>query len=438
MSFQILKNNKKIRRQKGVTLMLAMLVLSAILSIGFSLATILFVEIRNSNDLLRTEAAIYGATAGTEEAIFYYKRQVPANQYAYTRSLGSVNVTSTVTSYSDSIFQAIVPPATTFANTSNQYALFDPNNIDAGSGFGKVSISYADTGNVNSLSVYVCEYDPTASPDSYFPKGPACSDQTSTSYWLSPSNEGNFSPGQTRDYILDPTRQQKIFMYNTGTTGNMYVQISTFGAQSPPGSGVYPPKGIPYLGKVGVYITGSDSGITRRIRSVIPNVSVAENTNTTNYASFANGSSATSSSFAYFVGFPCPAGQKCAVSPPTGAIDGSKDTRWADDGSGNPAWIEVDFPSAKTIHEIDVYTLPDGFPVSSYTATTSAATNGIADFQVQYGIGGIWQTVANVTNNLLAWRQFTFPAVSNVTSIRIYITRTNNNAPKTIMELEAY
>ncbi|MCL5774788.1 MAG: hypothetical protein M1333_01085, partial [Patescibacteria group bacterium] len=54
-------------RQSGVTLLLAILVLSAIMAISFSLATIIFIEVRTSGDLVRTEGAIFGADAVSEQ-----------------------------------------------------------------------------------------------------------------------------------------------------------------------------------------------------------------------------------------------------------------------------------------------------------------------------------------------------------------------------------
>ncbi len=62
------------RNQEGVSLMLAVLVLSAITAISFSLAAIIFIEIRSSGDAVRTEPTLYAAFAVTEEALFQYKR----------------------------------------------------------------------------------------------------------------------------------------------------------------------------------------------------------------------------------------------------------------------------------------------------------------------------------------------------------------------------
>lgn len=62
--------------QQGISLMLAVLVLAAITAIAFSLAAIVFIEIRSSGDVLRTEPALYATLGVTEEALFQYKRFV--------------------------------------------------------------------------------------------------------------------------------------------------------------------------------------------------------------------------------------------------------------------------------------------------------------------------------------------------------------------------
>lgn len=68
------KNYNIQNREAGVTLMLAVLVLSAITAVAFSLATIVFIEIRSAGDSFRTEPALYATFGVTEEALFQYKR----------------------------------------------------------------------------------------------------------------------------------------------------------------------------------------------------------------------------------------------------------------------------------------------------------------------------------------------------------------------------
>ncbi len=63
-----------VNRQAGISLMLAVLVLAAITAVAFSLATIVFIEIRSAGDSSRTEPALYATLGVTEEALFQYKR----------------------------------------------------------------------------------------------------------------------------------------------------------------------------------------------------------------------------------------------------------------------------------------------------------------------------------------------------------------------------
>lgn len=68
-------NNKQDQHyQAGISLMLAVLVLAAITAVAFSLATIVFIEIRSAGDSFRTEPALYATLGVTEEALFQYKR----------------------------------------------------------------------------------------------------------------------------------------------------------------------------------------------------------------------------------------------------------------------------------------------------------------------------------------------------------------------------
>jgi hypothetical protein len=69
-------SNKFNSREAGVSLMLAILVLSAITAVAFSLATIVFIEIRSAGDSLRSEPALYATLGVTEEALFQYKRYI--------------------------------------------------------------------------------------------------------------------------------------------------------------------------------------------------------------------------------------------------------------------------------------------------------------------------------------------------------------------------
>lgn len=75
-----IKISTNTENQSGASLMLAVLILAAVTAIAFSLATIVFIEIRSSGDSRRTEPALYATFGVTEEALFQYKRfYTPAN-----------------------------------------------------------------------------------------------------------------------------------------------------------------------------------------------------------------------------------------------------------------------------------------------------------------------------------------------------------------------
>ncbi len=268
--------------ESGVTLFLAIIVLSAIMAISFSLATILFVEIRTSGDLLKTESAINGADAVGEEVLFQVKRNVP--NFSYSTQVGSASLdTPAATTIQDPILQdQVLKTSNDFSNTTNIYLLpGDSNRPDNGSGYGKIRVTYLDTGNNDNLVAYVCEF----IPDHIYNSLP-CSDKSSSAgYWLARDiSITPFTDQSNREWLLDPSKQQELILYND--CGNycsmgktIYVQIEAFGLPTPhpcaptdydDGTNCYAPKGIPYFGEQAVDITAKASGMTRKIRVLAP------------------------------------------------------------------------------------------------------------------------------------------------------------------------
>lgn len=274
-----LTNKLKIRNyriknsEQGVTLLLAILILSAIMAISFSIATILFIEIRTSSDLLRTEPALYAAEAVTEEALFKFKRELPTcptgspNCFtSYPTSIGNVRLDQpsvpTESSTSNPIFQVkISKTSDSFTNTSYRYPLFDEQNPTGGSNFGRVKLTYLQTGNSAPLTVYICQFDPTSTYDS-----PVCSNPSGSElYWL--LNNSSLTVGSPITQDLNSILQQELIFVNS-TGQDAYVQIETFGT----GPG-YAPKGIPYIGEIAVDISAGNGPVTRKVRVKIPNTS---------------------------------------------------------------------------------------------------------------------------------------------------------------------
>ncbi|HVY68054.1 MAG TPA: hypothetical protein VHA30_04145 [Patescibacteria group bacterium] len=276
--------------QAGVTLLLAILILSSILAISFSLATVMFIEIRASGDLLRTEPALYAANGIGEEAIFNVKRQTCTAQQdncVYTTQNFTNNVkfpaAPVASSTTTPVFEDKVAPATSFSS-GNNYSFYNPGqgSSASGSGYGQISLTYLNTGNQDTLYVYLCEFDPNApvdptgqTPNSY--NSTACTDPTDTlvgnnvSYWKVKSYAMKVSINPTATWTLDPSKQQELFLYNPSAAGNnIYVQLETFGPQTPPGSGYYPPQGLPYSGETSVEVNSVNGPVGRKIKVTVP------------------------------------------------------------------------------------------------------------------------------------------------------------------------
>src|SRR5215467_8311253 len=101
--------------------------------------------------------------------------------------------------------------------------------------------------------------------------------------------------------------------------------------------------------------------------------------------------------------------------PASATIDGvRKGLNWGAGGGWNdgtngtwPDWLEVDFPSTKTVSEVDVFTLQDNFSSpSDPTLTMTFSSYGITGFSVQYWDGSSWLSVAggDVTGNNKVWK----------------------------------
>ena len=431
--------NTKTGRQAGVTLLLAILILSSIMAISFSLATVLLVETRSSGDLLRTEPALYGANAVTEEALFNVKRN--AGLSSYSTSLGNLSISSQTSELNDAVQQVIVPPSSTsFANSSNVYLFYDPSNAYAGSGYGGVQVHFIDTGVTGAqLHIYLCDFNPTNAGDN-------CTsltepDGTTPNHTMiyrdsTPLNPGDCWPSCSSTFTFNfaNTDQQQLVIFGSGASDNLYANIETFDTGGTP-------KGLPYFGKTAVQISAGGAGVLRNLRVVIPNPGNSSVANTTDYAAAVNGGSASSSGD--FLGGQYPA---------SSAIDGDrKGTGWASGTGGwndntfndwSNDWLAAAFSGAKTLSEVDVYTLADGFPLSSDPSPSDTFTQyGIVDFEVQYSTdnGGSWADVpgGNITGNNLVWKKITFSSISGVTNIRVVVHNSLAGYSR-IVELEAY
>lgn len=133
--------------------------------------------------------------------------------------------------------------------------------------------------------------------------------------------------------------------------------------------------------------------------------------------------------------------------PAAGANNGERrGLDWGAGGGWNDATagqyadaLQVAFNGAKTISEIDVFTVQDAYDAPSVpTQTMTFSLYGITDFDVQYWNGAAWITVPGgaVNGNNLVWRKFTFaPVVTD--RIRVNVRNALASFSR-IVEVEAY
>lgn len=104
-----------------------------------------------------------------------------------------------------------------------------------------------------------------------------------------------------------------------------------------------------------------------------------------------------------------------------------------------PDWLEVAFPAAQTIDEINVFSLQDNFndPVEP-TEAMIFTQFGLQDFDVQYWTGSAWQTMpgGSVLNNNKVWRKISFPPLTTA-KVRVTVNRALASFSR-IVELEVW
>ncbi|HEV3469226.1 MAG TPA: Ig-like domain-containing protein [Pyrinomonadaceae bacterium] len=108
-----------------------------------------------------------------------------------------------------------------------------------------------------------------------------------------------------------------------------------------------------------------------------------------------------------------------------GTGDPNTGSGWTD-GTSNayPDWVEVAFAGARTIDEIDVFTLQDNHPAPAEpTEALTFSKYGVTAFRVEYWTGTAWAAVpgAAVTGNNRVWRRFAFAPLTTA-KIRVVVS----------------
>lgn len=121
-------------------------------------------------------------------------------------------------------------------------------------------------------------------------------------------------------------------------------------------------------------------------------------------------------------------------------INETQNGYWRDGtGSAFPDWLEIEFSGAKSINEIDVFTVQDNSTnPSEPTETMTFSSYGITNFEVQYQSGTGWTPVpgGTVSGNNNVWRKFTFEPITT-TKIRVWVNNAADSRSR-IVEVEAW
>src|SRR6185312_14596797 len=114
---------------------------------------------------------------------------------------------------------------------------------------------------------------------------------------------------------------------------------------------------------------------------------------------------------------------------------------WRDAEPGNtfPDWVEITFPSAKTIDEVDVFTVQDNYAnPAEPTEAMTFGVYGLTGYEVQYWNGSSWATVSggSVTGSNKIWRKITFTALTTA-KVRVR-TNASIDGYSRLVEVEAW
>ncbi len=258
-------------RQAGVSLMLSILVLAAITAISFSLATIVFIELRSTRDLVRSEPNLYATLGVTEEALFQYKRYVnerddgttiptldvsactntdtdgvPSGQNVC--KLGNVSLALPVESNGDPQpidFDETPKVMTIFAGETKVLPLYSLNDFSLQ--YGRVVLERVPVGNSGQLLVSL-----RSIPEDPGPEPPLL-------------NYPNLSENDTLtvDDFFDHY-QYELIIKNADIVNNVQLNISSYAADQAT------PKGLPFIGQKVLKVVADYLGLTRTYTVYIP------------------------------------------------------------------------------------------------------------------------------------------------------------------------
>jgi len=236
----------KIRSEKGVTLLLTLMILAAVSAIVFSISVIALNEVKTSADEINSEPAITGAEGMAEQMLYDNIRglNTSCTGTPQNETLSSSGVT---TSFVNSYYYPGTYITTVAANSSQSLYLYDPCLPGAAPNYTSLSVQMGATGNGN---VAVCSWNFAncqASPDV-------------SGYSLSAGQTTTDVAGGPTPLIS--TDQYQIILTNTTGAPESFGLTTT---STSPGVITGVPAPI-----VTIITTGSLGGVTRKLQTLLP------------------------------------------------------------------------------------------------------------------------------------------------------------------------
>lgn len=234
----MISRTSKNRAQDGVTLMLAVLVLSAITAIAFSLAAIVFIELGASGDLLRTEPALYAASGVTEEAFNATTRNLSG--FTFSSSINNVSLTTAPRDYDLSPQTYVI-----YYSGASKLSLVDPDQPTAfTNSYTNVTLTYVSPAAGTAITANLYQYQPN---------GQGGQVDTRDLTTATPAWSINFAS------YSNYTNSQFELQLTTTSTSNATVSISSTRNRAGTPSG-----GLPVVGRKAYDVTASYLGLTRK------------------------------------------------------------------------------------------------------------------------------------------------------------------------------
>jgi hypothetical protein len=237
---------KAYRSEKGVTLLLTLMILAAISAIVFSISVIALNEVKTSSDEINSEPAITGAEAMAEQMLYDNIRGL--NSSCTGTPLNETLPSSGVaTTFVNSYYYPGTYITSVAANSSQVLYLYDPCLPGAAANYTSLSVQMGATGNGN---VAVCSWNLSncqASPDIAGYSLSAGQDTTNVTGGPTPLN----SNAQYQIILTNTTGSPESFGLTTTSTSPSVIT------------------GIP-APIVTIITTGSLGGVTRKLQTLLP------------------------------------------------------------------------------------------------------------------------------------------------------------------------